>query len=992
MLDIDNNEINYYQLYNINKWSIEEISKFSTFYNNSKKNKDCLHVIYEYKLPFNQVKSLNEKELQKIGIQNFYEKTYDRDIDELLIEHSSILKEKEMDNNTTEDHIISQRVKNIKALSNVYKDIKITKETINDPNNKDLKNKEDDLIAIINNGVKSIKGYQLRDSQIYALLVLLNKKQYRGKIAQILTGEGKTIIINCLAIILALKGHKVDIVTSNPILAIRDSEESEELYNYFGISVSNNVNEKKEIMKYIKGDEDNCYTKDILYGTTFEYQGDILDDEYNLSGVRKNRGYDVVIVDEIDSMLIDEYASKTRLASSKPFLEKYSVLLLLLWAFYKKLNLDDDEVVQDEQLKEELKKYLKGKIINIINSKENFISLSQIGKKFALDQVDKWIDSLIRSLSMKKDDRYIIKNDQIIPVDQDNTGVIQKATTLSYGLHQFLQMKNNLPVTPISIMTNYLSNLGFFKKYIKSEGNFIYGMSGTLGSKKARELLGDIYGLDFDYIPPNSTRILRELTSCISFDKHYFNNNIIRIVKRETNGGRGILLICENIDSVNKIYEELNIHCQNLNLIKIIGDDDEKQKIPSSMKPNTVIISTNISGRGTDLKLGEEILKNGGLHVIITFIPNNCRVEEQNYGRAGRKGEPGTWQLVINYQEEMGKYYELNNLEEKYVNYAKICKSLDLFTDLNVTNFMNDFSIDCLRNLREKRELSILDNSRKFIDKVDKEDYLFNLYCGMINEKKELREDENSIYLESIEEKWAIFLYNLNLTNKSREQVYDEFNKFKNEILRELKDGTIVKNPGFYNRYVNKKLSLIIENEQEKSMKDQVVEGLAHLGKKIKSLFIKDKNIDSYEEYIKKCNYSIKLDPNSFIPYYLRAICKILKKEEGLEDLKSSLQYIKEEKLGYQKLYILLQSLCINTTFPYNQLHILNNIENQIINQNIIDYKNLKASDLIIKKKRFDEIFSFRDDDGSNKDRIIPEYLKKYFYNIRDNGLNYFFF
>ena len=124
MLDIDNNEINYYQLYNINKWSIEEISKFSTFYNNSKKNKDCLHVIYEYKLPFNQVKSLNEKELQKIGIQNFYEKTYDRDIDELLIEHSSILKEKEMDNNTTEDHIISQRVKNIKALSNVYKDIK----------------------------------------------------------------------------------------------------------------------------------------------------------------------------------------------------------------------------------------------------------------------------------------------------------------------------------------------------------------------------------------------------------------------------------------------------------------------------------------------------------------------------------------------------------------------------------------------------------------------------------------------------------------------------------------------------------------------------------------------------------------------------------------------------------------------------------------------------------------------------------------------------
>ena len=126
------------------------------------------------------------------------------------------------------------------------------------------------------------------------------------------------------------------------------------------------------------------------------------------------------------------------------------------------------------------------------------------------------------------------------------------------------------------------------------------------------------------------------------------------------------------------------------------------------MKPNTVIISTNISGRGTDIKLGEEILKNGGLHVIITFIPNNCRVEEQNYGRAGRKGEPGTWQLVINYQEEMDKYYKLNNLEENYLNYAKISKSLDSFNDSNVTNFMKNFSIDYLRNLREERELSML--------------------------------------------------------------------------------------------------------------------------------------------------------------------------------------------------------------------------------------------------------------------------------------------
>jgi hypothetical protein len=123
-------------------------------------------------------------------------------------------------------------------------------------------------------------------------------------------------------------------------------------------------------------------------------------------------------------------------------------------------------------------------------------------------------------------------------------------------------MKNDLPIAPISIKINYLSNLGFFKRYIKREGNFIYGLTGALGSKKYKESLGDIYELDFDYIPPNNTRIVKELISCICFDHHSFIENIIRIVKRETNGGRGILFICENINSLNQIYEEFKINCK----------------------------------------------------------------------------------------------------------------------------------------------------------------------------------------------------------------------------------------------------------------------------------------------------------------------------------------------------------------------------------------------------------------------------------------------
>ena len=273
---------------------------------------------------------------------------------------------------------------------------------------------------------------------------------------------------------MVLKGHKVDIVTSNPILTKRDAEESEEIYKKFDITVGNNIEDGANLFNSY---EKQCYTKDVVYGTTFEYQADILRDEYELINVRNKRPFDIVIVDEIDSMLIDEYARKTQLSSSKPFLEKYTIFLQLIWAYYKNLHLKDKEVINDQEMIDKLKQYLSDKIKKIINSNDKkstfYFPLNHSAKKFALDQVEKWVNSLIQSLYMKKNVEYIIdKNQEIVPVDQDNTGVFQKKTTLSYGLHQFLQINNNLPVTPISVLTYYLSNFQIFIKYFIK--NFLF--------------------------------------------------------------------------------------------------------------------------------------------------------------------------------------------------------------------------------------------------------------------------------------------------------------------------------------------------------------------------------------------------------------------------------------------------------------------------------------------------------------------------------------
>ena len=1004
MLELSPNEINEYQLYKINKWTKGEIIQFKKLIEKNVIDDidNILKTIYEYKIPFNSITSLDSEQLHRIGIKNFFnKKNNSRKIKELLKEHNEILKEKQLPLNSNQENLsISQKVDSINELTRHYSHSNITKKNIPE----DLKYKNEDLIAIVNNAIIKIKHFPLRDSQIYSLLVLLNKEQNRGKIAQILTGEGKTLIIISLAIIMVLKGHKVDIVTSNPLLAKRDSEESKELFEYFGITVGNNIDSPETLQifkKLMNIEKDDVYTKDVIYGTTFEYQGDILKDEYELSGIRRNRGFDIVIVDEIDCMLIDEYASKTRLAKSKPFLEKYSIFLYLLWSFYKDIaleyNLDEDKIAEDQETREKLSEYLTNKIKKFINiENENskyYFPMSQMNKQFALNQVDKWVNNLINCLKMKQNVECIIKDNDIVPVDQDNTGVIQKSVTLSQGLHQFLQMKENLPVTPLSITTNYLSNLGFFKRYINSNNNNIYGMTGTLGSKKSRELLGEVYDLDFDYIPPDSNRILKELTSSISSNYNDWMKNIIRVVKRETKINRSILIICESINSVNDIFKELNIYCNNLNLITIIGDDNEEQKINGKIGPQTVIISTNISGRGTDIKLDKTVLDNGGLHVIITFIPNNSRVEEQNYGRAGRKGEPGTWQLIINYQDEMNKYYINFNLEGKKEAYFNLMKNQNLINEQELDNVLNYFKIEHLRDLREERETKRLENSKKFIDKVDKEDKLFNMYCNMIDARKELRNEENQIFLDSIEERWAIFLYNLNLIDKSWSQVQYLFNNFKNEIIRELNNGTVIKNPGYYNNYVNKKLAQCCEYEREKSKLAEVGEFFIESIKNIGKALFGDKESPEYEKYIEKCNLSIKLDSESFIPYYLRGFCKILNGEEGLSDFQTSSKYIEKEINTYRNFYQKFRNININVTFIYNQMNLLHNIKIHILDVNISHYKDLNASKLKINKKKFDDIFSFNQkNDDDNTDRKIPKYLIKYFESMKSSGLTYFFF
>ena len=779
MLELPNGEINEYQLTMINQWSSEDISKFKSIYENKlsknpKEAKECLNTIYEYRLSFNQSSDLNIPKLHKAGIDKFSSNALkDRKIEDLLPSHNELILEKKVRNySNNDDKEIIKRVNNIKSLYTTYLSKNITKENITE----NIKNKEDDLIAIAMSTLKSTKNIILKDSQIYSLVILLNKKKDKGKIIQVFSGEGKTIITFCLAMVLVLKGHKVDIICYSPGLAKRDSKEAEKILEKLNITVGNNIKV-----------ENDCYKKDVLYGSISKFQGGIMRDKHQLNGERQDREFDIVIVDEIDCMLLDDYNQSTGLVSPKPFLEKYSIYLLILYGYYKNLHLNRFDVNKNIELKEKLRNYLTEKITNYINIKDDksefFSPMSNLVKNFALDQIKEWVNSLIKSLSQRNNVEYIIKNNEIIPVDFGDTGTIQKDKLLEGGLQQFLELQNDISVTPISTNTtsNSLSHYGFFQKYRKDNGNFIFGTTDAVGSIKSRELLEELYGIDFDYIPTNNSYLLKELTSSISPNHETWVENIIRIIKREINSGRSLLLLCQSVEHCEEIYEKIRINFPNYKLFKIIGEDNEKNIIPKKLEQKTVIISTDMSGRGIDFKIGESILKNGGLHIIFSFISTNSRIEEKNFKKAGKAGDPGTYQYVLDFEETMNDYYIDYNIEGNYKLYQSLLKEEKKGEE--EYKKINTYSIQNIKNLREERVTNRCNNALEKIKTIKKEDFLFNIYCNLVDEKKELRDKENKECLSSIEEQWGIFQYNLDVKNKTIDQVKSECETFKKKYF-----------------------------------------------------------------------------------------------------------------------------------------------------------------------------------------------------------------
>ena len=558
-----------------------------------------------------------------------------------------------------------------------------------------------------------------------------------------------------------------------------------------GITVADTEDSKKG-SSYLSGLKA-CYLSDVVYGDiTFEW--DALRTEYQLAGTRGDRPYDVAIVDEVDSMLIEEGAKLALLGGCQPDMEQLQPLLIALWVRLQYENTPDHFIEEDGSIfwqanKESerievrdrlscLEHILEAHAKALISEKDSPILVPAHLKVFAMAQAKYWAKSAVMASEKVHLDRdYVLSLDAegkgtIAPIDFMNTGVTQLKSAWTNGLHQFLQMKHGLVLTPETLTTSFISNKHYFSRY----GANLYGVTGTLGGLDSQLLLTEVYPLDLVFVPTFKEKQLTMLPGILAENDDIWLSTIIENVKRETESGRAVLVICETnliVAAVEKALTSAGI----LKLRRYARSDLAEHSAPTNpMDEGEVMIATSLGGRGTDLKTTAAVKRNKGLHVCLTYLPNK-RGRDQAFGRTARQGQEGSAQLIAN-QKAIKAQFDSN------------------FFMLGDADTL-DNAILWRDNIEEARLKDIKDFELK---KVGIQEHLFERFSQL---RKRLRTVENNQYrLADLEERWAFWLKTidnqmLTTDNSNEALILDAYDQFEKEVSLAYLERKL-QNPGYW--------------------------------------------------------------------------------------------------------------------------------------------------------------------------------------------------
>ena len=518
------------------------------------------------------------------------------------------------------------------------------------------------------------------DCQLIGGIVL-----HQGKISEMRTGEGKTLTATLPLCLNALSKKGCHLVTVNDYLSRRDAVWMGQIYDYLGLSVGCINHEQSFVYdpNFKKSEDDEkrdqlggflvfedflrpctrkeAYEADITYGTNNEFGFDYLKDNmvYDLKS-KSQRGFNYAIVDEVDSILIDE--ARTPLIISAPNEESskwYSEFSKIIPRLNKEEDFEIDEKLRTATLTE------KG-----IDKIESILNMGNIYDERGIKYLHHLEQALKAEVLFKKDKDYVVKNGEIIIIDQF-TGRMMPGRRWSGGLHQAIEAKEGVRIMPESITLASVTFQNYFRMYEK-----LSGMTGT--AETSAEEFDKVYGLEVIIIPTNKSIIRKDLSDKIYKNEEAKFKAVVEEIKERNKSGQPVLVGTTSIDKNEYLGLLLSREGVSHKILNAKHHEEEGEIIAQAGKIGAVTIATNMAGRGVDIYLGgipstpeenEKVKSLGGLYVIGTERHEARRIDNQLRGRAGRQGDPGTTQFFVSLDDDVIRIFggdRIKSLMERF--------------------------------------------------------------------------------------------------------------------------------------------------------------------------------------------------------------------------------------------------------------------------------------------------------------------------------------
>lgn len=496
----------------------------------------------------------------------------------------------------------------------------------------------DDLLpeafAVVREASRRVLAMRHFDVQLIGGVTL-----HEGNIAEMRTGEGKTLVATAAVYLNALTGKGVHVVTVNDYLATRDSEWMGRLYRFLGLSVGLIVHGLDFHQRKM------AYAADVTYGTNNEFGFDYLRDNMVISADQMvQRELNYAIVDEVDSILVDE--ARTPLIISGPG-EKSTDLYYVLAKVVPKLKETEDYTVDE-------KAHTVAPTESGIAKAEKLLGVKNLYENENMELSHHFNQALRAMALMKRDRDYVVKDGEVIIVDEF-TGRLMFGRRYSDGLHQAIEAKEGVKIERESQTLASITFQNYFRMYDK-----LAGMTGT--AKTEEQEFRKIYGLDVIVIPTNKAVVREDLPDVIYKTKRAKYRAAVNAIAEHHATGQPILVGTTSIVQSEELSEALKHQGIPHNVLNAKFHEKEAQIVSQAGQLGAVTIATNMAGRGTDIVLGEGVPELGGLHIIGTERHESRRIDNQLRGRSGRQGDPGSTRFYLSLEDDLMRLFGSDNI------------------------------------------------------------------------------------------------------------------------------------------------------------------------------------------------------------------------------------------------------------------------------------------------------------------------------------------